>query len=135
MRSAAHAGAVVLYDEMRARAPVDQGTLRDSIYRWHDDEYSKDGRQRYVIGPNKGKAPHWHLIEYGHWRVNVVTRLPNGQTVATTERLPAPVWVPAQPYIRPTFDAKVTAAIDAAKARIGEGIKRALSGAEGNDNG
>jgi HK97 gp10 family phage protein len=130
LRSAAHAGAVVLYDEMKLRAPVDQGTLRDSIYRWHDDSFSKDGRQRYVIGPNKRKAPHWHLVEYGHWRVNVVVRLPNGQIVATKERLQDPVWVPAVPYIRSAFDAKVHSAIAAAKARLGEGIEAALSSAD-----
>ena len=130
LRSAAHAGAEVFYDEMKLRAPVDQGTLRDSVYRWHDDAYSKDGKQRYVIGPNKSKAPHWHLVEFGHWRVNVVTRLPNGQIVATTERLKDPVWVPAAPFIRPTFDAKVQMAIAAAKARLGEGIKEALSSAD-----
>jgi HK97 gp10 family phage protein len=130
LRSAAHAGAKIFYDEMKARAPVDQGTLRDAVYHWHDDSRSKDGEERYAIGPNKRKAPHWHLVEYGHWRINVIVRLPNGQTVATKERLEDPVWVPAVPYIRPTFDAKVTEAIAAAKARLDQGIKAALDGAK-----
>ena len=125
LRSAAHAGAKVFYDEMRIRVPEDEGTLKASIYHWHDDEYSKDGRHRYVIGPNKRKAPHWHLVEYGHWRVNVVVRLPNGQIKATTERLADPVWVPAVPYIRPTFDATVRQAMSAAKLRLREGLEKA----------
>jgi HK97 gp10 family phage protein len=125
LRSAAHAGAKVFYGEMRVRVPEDEGTLKASIYHWHDDEYSKDGRQRYLIGPNKRKAPHWHLVEYGHWRVNVVVRLPNGRIQATTERLKDPVWVPAVPYIRPTFDATVRQAMSAAKLRLREGLKKA----------
>lgn len=34
LRRAAGAGALVLYDEMRTRVPVREGTLKESIYRY-----------------------------------------------------------------------------------------------------
>lgn len=128
IRSGAHAGAIVFYDEMKLRAPVDEGTLRDSIYRWHDEKRSVDGRQRYLVGPNKGKAPHWFNVEYGHWRVNVVFTGPNGELIAVKERLATPQWVPAKPYARPTFDAKASMAIEAAMRRMKERMREINAG-------
>lgn len=115
LRSAARAGALVFYNEMRLRAPVASGQLRDSIYHWHDYLYSTPTRQIYRIGPNKAKAPHWYVVEYGHWRVNAIV---NGRP--TKQRLKVPVWEPANPYIRPTYDGKVNAALEAAKKRLAE---------------
>ncbi len=131
-RSAAHAGAIVFYDEMRLRAPVDEGTLRDSIYRYHDEDGSTATRQRYLIGPNKNKAPHWFNVEYGHWRVNVVLRLPNGDIQPTTVRLKDPIWVPGIPYVRPTFDAVAGQAIKAAMERAKQRIHELSSGGAGD---
>lgn len=123
LRSAAHAGAIVFYNEMRQRVPVDEGTLFGSIYRYHDEKKSTDTRQVYAVGPNKGKAPHWHLIEYGHWRVNKLVKNEAGKWVATRERLESPIWVAAAPYIRPSFDGKVNESIRAMKLRLSERIK------------
>lgn len=131
-RSAAHAGAIVFYNEMRRRVPVGTGELHDSIYRYHDEAGSTPTRQRYLIGPNKDKAPHWFNVEYGHWLVNVVVRLPNGQIQATTERLADPVWVPGVPYIRPTFGAVAGQAIKAATERAKERLAELKSGGGGN---
>lgn len=120
LRPAAHAGAVVLQDEIKARAPVHEGTLKSAVYRAHAPEQSGDSRQVYAVGVNMKKAPHWHLVEFGHWRVNVIVRLPNGQTIATKERLDRPVWVPAVPYLRPAWDAKGAAAVQAMIKRARE---------------
>lgn len=139
LRSATHAGAVVFYKEMRLRVPVDKGTLYASIYRWHDDKRSNGNRQFYLVGPNKAKAPHWYNVEYGHWlynkniagrwqrsKSNPNARGPGAHDLAGA--LPVPKWVPAQPYIRPTFDAAVGKAIAAMKARAGERFADVLSG-------
>jgi hypothetical protein len=117
LRPAAHAGAEIMYREMRLRVPVDEGQLYSSIYQWHDDKRSDSNRQVYVVGPNKVKAPHWHLVEYGHWRVNKVVR-EGGRLIATKERLETPVWVPAKPYARPTYEARVQAAVQAMLKRL-----------------
>ncbi|RXZ42708.1 HK97-gp10 family putative phage morphogenesis protein [Crenobacter cavernae] len=122
LRPAAHAAAVVLYEEIRQRVPVESGQLKSAIYRWHDEQRSTPGRQIYTVGVNKRRAPHWHNVEYGHWRVNKF-RLIGGKWVPTRERLAQPVWVPGKPYIRPAFDAKIGAALAAAKRRLAEKLK------------
>lgn len=106
-RPSAFAAVSVLYDEMHLRTPVgptrkikikatgtvitrEGGTLKASIYRYHDVKKSDKSKQIYAVGPNKRKAPHWHMVEYG--------------TVKSA----------ANPYIRPTYDAKIGKALDTA---------------------
>lgn len=122
LRSAVYAGAKLLADELELRAPVKKGVLKKAIYTFHNDRKSVGGRQVYAVGVNKAKAPHWHLVEYGHWRVNVVIRGPGGRILATKERLPAPVWVPAHPYLRPTAD-RMPDAVRAMQKRMAERIR------------
>lgn len=123
MLSGVAAGARVLYEEVRQNVPEQTGLLKASIYRYYDKSRSVPGRQIYLIGVNKRTARHWHLIEYGHWRVNQFVQLDSGEWVPTKQRLAKPVWVPAKPYIRPAFDAKIRPAIEAAKARMAEKLK------------
>lgn len=118
LRSAAHAGAEVVYNELHARVPRHSGALKSAIYRWHDDKASVPGRQVYAAGVNMAKAPHWHNVEYGHWRINVVVRDAAGRMVFTKERLPQPVWVPASPYLRPAFEAARATAEQAMRQRF-----------------
>lgn len=121
-RPASRAGALVFYHEMRQKVPVGETqNLYNSIYHAYSPEKSINGKQVYHIGPNKTKAPHWWLVENGHWRVNVVLRV-NGRWLATKERLPAPVWVGPTPYIAPTFDGKVRESIAAMRTRLKEKI-------------
>lgn len=127
IRPAARAGALVFYNEMRMLVPVGEGTLFNAIYHWHDDKKSRNGSHTYAIGPNKRKAPHWAFIEYGHFRYNVVIRLPNGQFRATKERLPSPVWVPAQPYVRPAWTGKQQTALRAMLTKMKEKMREVNS--------
>lgn len=122
LRSAVYAGAKLLGEEMTLRAPVGDGTLRGAIYTWHDDKRSTAGRQVYVVGVNKREASHWFVVEYGHWRTNVVYRGPDGSIIPTKARLPAPVWVAARPYIRPTAD-RMPEAVRAMQRRLAERIR------------
>lgn len=123
LRSAVFAGAKVLSAELTQRVPVDEGTLKGAIYHWHDDARSVGGKQVYAVGVNKRIASHWFNVEYGHWRVNVVHRGPSGQIIPAKARLPAPVWTPARPYLRPTWDAKATEAVRAMQRRLIERIR------------
>lgn len=131
LRSATHAGAKVLYDELHQRvsAMSDSGQLLGSVYRWHDDDKSVGGKQTYAIGVNKRKAPHWYNVEYGHWRINVLVKVAGGKFVATKERLKTPVWVEAHPYLRPTWDAASAAAMSAMKGRLAEKVRELTTGA------
>lgn len=137
LRPAAQAGAQVFYDEMKLRTEaLDQkaqlrvkgdntrGLLNASIYQYHAKRVSSAAQQVYYIGPNKKEAPHWFNVEFGHYRINRVFVTPEGKFVATKERLPAPLWTPASPYIRPTFSAKAADAVQAMQKRFAEGVHR-----------
>lgn len=109
--SGAAAMARVFYDEVKLNTQgvkegfpgVVTGNLRDSIYWARDERASTKQSKVYAVSWNRSKAPHGHLVEFGHWRVNVVIKLPNGKFAATEEKLPAPVWVPAYPFVRPAL--------------------------------
>lgn len=133
LRSGVYAAAKVLYTDMLLRVPIHEGGLVDAIYHWHDDKLSTATRQVYRIGPNKAKAPHWHLVEYGHWRRNVVYRdKRTGRMIATRKRLEVPVWVPAYPYIRPTYDGMIGNAMSAAKIRLKQRVGEFMRGVRGS---
>lgn len=144
LRPAAYAGARIMYDGMRRVVPVHSGDLYGAIYHWHDDKRSSDALQVYWIGPNKAKAPHWFNVEYGHWRYNKIIA---GRAVRSKSRsgsrvsapgvmdrsvhdlsgaLAAPVWVPARPYIRVTYDQNITAALGAMKRRAGDKLRELM---------
>jgi len=121
------------------------GRLAASIYQAYSRSASdKDTAVYYVSWRTDGRggprAPHGHLIEHGHWRYYVVVRdesgrlrmavrpemrgkpPPKGRSRAALDAyyvpLPdGPVWVPAQPFIRPAM-AKSAAALDAAAAEL-----------------
>lgn len=129
LRPAAYAGAKVIYEGMRIKVPVGTGTLRDSIYHWHNDRSTPE-RQSYLIGPNKAKAPHWYNVEFGHWLYNKST--PEGQWLRSKSNpaargpeahdLPGArkerKWVKPQPYGRQTWDTYGNAAISAMIVRM-----------------
>lgn len=128
LRSSARAGALVVYDEIKLRVDglkEPSGKLYAAIYHWFDTKRSTPTRKTYMVGVNKRKAPHWHNVEYGHWRINVVYRdEATGKLIPTRARLPAPKWVPAYSYLRSAWDARRGDALRAmarrARERIGE---------------
>jgi len=129
VRPAVHAMAVVLYDEMRERVPLRLGTLQSAIYRWFDDAASGPDRKTYLVGVNKRRAPHWWLVEHGHWRKHKIKRLPGGEWVTIKDQpLKIPVFVPAQPYLRVSVDAKMPEAVKAGMNRLAEKIKEVRNG-------
>ena len=137
LRPTAYAGARVFYDELRRRVPVKTGKLYGAIYHWFDEKQSRETEKTYAIGPNKSKAPHWYVVEYGHWLYN---RQANGRWLKSKSnknaRGPAahdlpgarkpPKWVPAQPYVRTTFGAVSGAAVTAMKVRFSEKLTEAI---------
>jgi len=128
LRPAAQAGAQVFYDEMLQRVPVAEGVLRDSIYQFHLERRSDEDKQVYVVGPNKSKAPHWHLVEFGHWQPYAVVMI-DGQLKTLKDRpLPEPVFVPAHPFIRPTLDATGEKALEAMRERYTQAWRETNTG-------
>lgn len=68
-RPAAQAGAQVLYIEARRNAIAirrKSGNLVNSIYQAYSERNSGTGRAVYHVSWNPRKAPHGHLVEWGH---------------------------------------------------------------------
>jgi hypothetical protein len=149
LRSATRAGALIFYYEMQLRVPKNEGTLLYSIYHTHLEKRSTRFRQVYAVGPNKAKAPHWYVVEYGHWRYNKFVngkpqrsksnqsrsnRVTPGSNHKAVHDLPGaldvPVWTPASPYIRPTWEAKVGQLLGAFNQRARERLSEVLRGGQ-----
>lgn len=103
-RSMAVAGGKIVRDEAKARAPVDDGTLRDSIYLAYRDAKSKGPTVMYSITWNSRTAPHGHLLEFGHWQTRAAFKGADGQWRSGAE-LANPRWVAAHPFLRPAWEA------------------------------
>lgn len=131
-RPAAFAGVTVLYNELQIRAPEQFGTLKDAMYRWR--EKGNIGlRETFYAGVNKRKAPHWWLVEHGHWQYYVVTYIEEGPQAGTwvtikDKPLAQPRFVPAQPYLRPTADAKLQPAMQEAMKVLKQRLKALING-------
>jgi HK97 gp10 family phage protein len=140
-RPAAQAAAQVLYDAVQAnvaRIKKHTGNLDRSIYQAYSIDNSGPGRATYHISWNAKKAPHGHLVEYGHMQRYVYYQDDAGnirpmvrpgkegtpkpkqrasQAVKDAYYVPlegGPRLVAARPFIRPAV-AKMNEAMDEAK--------------------
>jgi hypothetical protein len=70
VRPAAQAGAQVLYDEARRLAGANRrtGNLQAGVYQVFSKSSSGRDHAVYHISWNAKKAPHGHLVEFGHWQ-------------------------------------------------------------------
>lgn len=118
-RSTALAGAKVLREEAKVRAPKDEGTLRDSIYVAYAESDSTEILKTYTVSWNTKKAPHGHLIEFGHWLVIGANRIR---------------WVQPYPFLRPAYDAVIMQARDAMIARAKQRMSELLKNDTGSNN-
>lgn len=107
-RPAAQAMAQVFYDAVKANASGIRrhtGNLSRSIYQAYSADNSGAGRATYHISWNARKAPHGHLVEYGHLQRHLVTIDERGRWVAHKDKpLATPIQIAARPFIRPAMD-------------------------------
>lgn len=108
-RPAAQAGAQVIYNAVRAnvaRLKQHSGKLAAAIYQAYSQDNSTRGRAVYHVSWNYRKAPHGHLVEYGHLQVYEVSfDKATGRFVTHVDRpLPQPKLVAARPFVRPAAD-------------------------------
>lgn len=106
VRPAAQAGADVFYKEVKQNVGKIRrrtGNLASSIYQVYSKDNSTPSTATYHISWNAKKAPHGHLVEYGHiQRYRVVRDEATGQLITLkSQPLPHPVHVAARPFIRP----------------------------------
>lgn len=130
IRPAAQAGAQVLYDNVKENvASIGRvtGNLSNAIYQAYDKRNSNEQQAFYQVGWNARKAPHGHLLEYGHiqryvtyvgkdgkWHTAVRPemrgkKLPRGKLSQAVKdayfvQRRAPIHVAAQPFMRPAAD-------------------------------
>lgn len=122
----------VVRDEAKERAPLLQpdqigvdnqrpGLLKESIYLAYDGRRSVLNKQTvYTVSWNSKKAPHGHLVEFGHWMSYQWARLPSGQYYtpistpagkkARAKGIPLAnggFQIVARPFLGPAFDAKL----------------------------
>lgn len=122
VRPAAQAGAQVLYDEVKrnvGRLKRKTGNLDRSIYQAFSRDNSGDGKVTYHVSWNTRKAPHGHLVEFGHLQRYEVSFDPNTKRFTTHKDrpLPVPKQIAAKPFVRPAM-AKFPQALEAAKAEL-----------------
>lgn len=75
VRPAAQAGAQVFYDQVKRNVRQlgrRTGNLDKSIYQVYSRDNSGPGRAQYHVSWNNTKAPHGHLVEFGHVQRYVV---------------------------------------------------------------
>ncbi|NMF98389.2 HK97 gp10 family phage protein [Aromatoleum toluolicum] len=126
VRPAAQAAAQVLYEAVhRNVAAIGKvsGNLARSIYQAYSKDNSGEGRATYHISWNAAKAPHGHLVEYGHLQKFATYLGKDGKWHTDKNHpLPVPRQVAARPFVRPAqahFPQAEAAAIDELLRRIG----------------
>lgn len=105
-RPAAQAGAQVIYDEVKrnvARIKRKTGNLASSIYQVYSKSDSSPGVATYHISWNAKKAPHGHLVEFGHLQRYEISFDPKTKRFTTHKDRPlaTPRQVGAKPFVRP----------------------------------
>lgn len=133
-RSMAVAGGEVLRDEAKTRVNTHNGVLAGAIYLAFRERYSTEQEVQYAVTWNKSKAPHGHLVEFGHWQIYAVVRKPDGSYVTDKRRkLATPKWVPAYPFLRPAYEAASARAQAAMIQRGRQRLPELLAGQEVRD--
>lgn len=122
IRPAAQAAAQVLYQEVNRN--VDKigkvtGNLKSSIYQVYSRDHSINGeRAIYHVSWNASKAPHGHLVEYGHvQRYQTYVGKDGKWHTNKAKKLASPRQVGARPFVRPAMS-KFDEAMEAAKAEL-----------------
>ena len=106
-RPAAQAGAQVIYERVKANVAAlgrKTGNLDSAIYQAYSANNSNESKAVYHVSWNKKKAFYGQFIEYGT------------------------VKMAARPFLRPAYDAKKQAALDAAETVLGQKLNEVLNG-------
>ncbi|VVE90403.1 HK97 gp10 family phage protein [Pandoraea bronchicola] len=127
LRSAAVAGGTILRDEAALRAPHGEtGNLARALYLKFIEERSTETSKMYYVSIRRGKkgdgrddvAYYGLMVEFGHWYVP-----PKPKGVRWKSHRASAIgkhWVAASPYLRPSWEARKTDALDAMRNRLKE---------------
>ncbi|QOY96332.1 HK97 gp10 family phage protein [Massilia sp. UMI-21] len=118
LRAAMRAGAAVFREQAKANVPVDSGALRRSL---KVSVNTKRGKVTAKLKAGGRLAPHAHLVEFGTKPHKIKPK--KQQALAFGGHVAREVDHPGarpQPFMRPAFDGRSTAAIAAVGAKIRE---------------
>lgn len=137
-RAATAAGANVIKKAAIANAPSDTGNLKKNIISKRIPSGESHLTSEHIVTVRVGKltekqkakglhdAFYARQVEFGHFRRYVSVPTSGGDWITLKDKpLASPVWVPAQPFLRPAYDNNKTKAIEAMKARIEARLKKA----------
>ena len=86
------------------------------------------GSVTYSVSWNSKRAPHGHLQEFGRWQPYRVYQDKDGNwRTDKSQPLASPKWIPAQPFLRPAYDAMSETAIQAGMNRGRERMAEILA--------
>lgn len=128
-------GGVLLRDAAKSNALMGankdgvepRGVLAAAIYLARDTDRETKTLFAYTISWNARKAPHGHLVEFGHIMTHKVYKAANGEWYTRKDLpLPNPIPVPARSFLRPTFDSYSTTALRAMLRRGEEELPKLL---------
>lgn len=121
VRPVAEAGARVLYNAVKQNvASIGKvtGNLQRAIYEAFSKDNSGKGVATYQVSWNAKKAPHGHLLEYGHVQRYAVFIGKDGKWHTNKKKkLSQPRQVAARPFVRPAA-AKMPEAVAAMEAEL-----------------
>lgn len=105
VRPAAQAGAEIYYGQVKANVAAlgrVTGNLDSSIYQAYSEDNSSETTATYHISWNHRKAPHGHLVEYGHYQYYAVSYNPKTKRFVTHKDQPLnpPKYVAAKSFVR-----------------------------------
>lgn len=149
VRPAAQAGAQVFYDEVVMRAPVseaphffygragkdglrtiypfDPGDLKRSVYQVFSKDNSNKSTATYHIAWNHQVVPYGFMVEFGHIQTRKAYIGSDGLWYTSKALLDnGPKVVGPTPFLRPSFDAKLGEARQAAADRWTEDMKKVI---------
>ena len=122
-RAMGHAMGVDVRDEAAIRVPVGSteggskspGLLKSALYVAYDQRLNvlNPDLFRYTVSWNRKKAPHGHLLEFGHWMPYKYARLKDGSytTLKPLQKNPtnnsAGFWVKQHAFLGPAFDVRI----------------------------
>ena len=121
------AGAEVIADAVRAKAPLDTGRLRDSVQvKAATRLRNKDTAVGYRVtvggdGKSKDDPYYAYFIEYGYMKQE--TRVINGRIWSLPRGTGTPTWIPPKPFVRPALEQSS----EAAKTAISNAVRNVVS--------
>lgn len=124
LRSAVSAAAKVIVDDVKSRVPVGEtGNLKTAVYRYRSRRNSATGRETFFVGIRQGKAQYKDTA-YNRRKGRV------GKNYKTAGE--AYYWrflefgtakMQAKPFLRPSFEANKSRAVEVMKERLGKAIQ------------